>query len=133
MRQQLEEFHSLATHYRMTVRGYTGDDQLRQRLFRAEPTIRKILTTLDPKLAEALNLDQVAGEAMARTLVQQALGILDDMDKWAANLAPDAPTMPADQFHQWVWDAARTFWESKHYRAAVDAAARSINVHTHDK
>lgn len=133
MRQQLDDFSNLAARYVQTRRGYTGDDELRQQLFRAEPTIRKILNVLDPKLAEELNLDQMAGEAMARNQVQRALGILDDMDDWATNLAPDAPTLPADQFHPWVWDAARTFWESNFYRAAVDAAARSINAHTQNK
>jgi hypothetical protein len=65
--------------------------------------------------------------------VERALGILDDMDDWAVRLRPDAPALPADHFHRWVWDAARTFWESKHYRAAVDQAATAINAHTQTK
>jgi hypothetical protein len=31
-----------------------------------------------------------------------------------------------------VWDAAQTFWEIEHYRAAVDAA-RVVNAHTQTK
>lgn len=65
--------------------------------------------------------------------MQQALGILDDRDEWAAHLRPDAPTLPADEFHPWVWEAAQTFWASEHYRAAVDAAATAINAHTQNK
>lgn len=41
--------------------------------------------------------------------------------------------LSADQFHPWVWDAARTFWESNHYRQAVDVAANAINAHTQAK
>ncbi|MEV0826348.1 TIGR02391 family protein [Nonomuraea rubra] len=135
MRQRLEEFDSLVLRYERTRRpgDILGDDKLRQELYRAEPTIRKILGALEPKFAEELNLDQMAGEAMARNLVHRGLGILDDMDEWATNLAPDAPTMPADQFHPWIWDAARTFWESKHYRKAVDVAANAVNAHTQAK
>jgi hypothetical protein len=133
MRKQLEDFNDLAGRYAQTAHGYTGDHELRQQLFRTEPTIKKILNVLDPKLAEAVNIDQLAGEAMARIQVQRALGILDDMDEWATNLTPETPTLPAGQFHPWVWDAARTYWDSKHYRAAVDAAANAINAHTQTK
>jgi hypothetical protein len=135
MRQRLEEFSDLAQRYQQARRPgeIVTDNEFRQRLFRAEPTVRKILSVLDQKLADELDLDQVAGEAMARNLVNRALGILDDMDAWAANLAPDAPVLPADQFHPWVWDAARTFWESEHYRKAVDVAANAVNAHTQSK
>src|ERR1035441_6635810 len=65
--------------------------------------------------------------------IQQGPGILDDQDEWAAKLALDAPVLPADRFHPWVWDAAQTFWDSGHYRKAVDVAATTINAHTHAK
>jgi uncharacterized protein (TIGR02391 family) len=55
------------------------------------------------------------------------------MDDWATRLAPDAPALPADQLHPWVWGAAHTLWKSEHYRAAVDAAATAINAHTQNK
>ncbi|MFE4255051.1 TIGR02391 family protein [Streptomyces sp. NPDC056910] len=48
-------------------------------------------------------------------------------------LAPDSPSLPTNGLHPWVWDAARTFWESAHYRAAVHAAATSINAHLQSK
>ncbi|MFB4284796.1 TIGR02391 family protein [Nonomuraea sp. MTCD27] len=135
MRQRLEEFDKLVVRYLGTRRAgeVFGDDKLRQELHRAEPTIKQILGALDPRLAEQINLDDWAGESSARNLVNRGLGILSDMDEWAANLAPEAPTVSADQFHPWVWDAARTFWESKHYRKAVDVAANAINAHTQTK
>lgn len=102
--------------------------ELRQR----EPTVMEVLKRLDPTLAE-FKFETVGGKEDARNAAQRGLGILDSMDDWAAHLAPDAPTLPADQFHPWVWDAARTFWDSKHYRDAVRAAATAINAHTQDK
>jgi len=41
--------------------------------------------------------------------------------------------VPADQFHPWVWQAALTLWDSKHYRQAVHAAATAITAHTQTK
>jgi Protein of unknown function (Hypoth_ymh) len=135
MRERLEAFRGLVWSYEATrpTGAYIGDRNRRHELFQALPTVKKILGTLDPALAEQINLDQMAGEAMALNLVAQGLGMLDDMDEWAANLTPDAPVLPADQFHPWVWDAARTFWESKHFRKAVDVAATAINAHTQSK
>jgi uncharacterized protein (TIGR02391 family) len=103
-------------------------NELRQR----EPTVKEVLKRLDPTLAE-FKFETMGGKEDARAAAQRGVGILDRMDEWAANLAPDAPTLPADQFHPWVWDAARTFWDSKHYREAVRAAATAINAHTQDK
>src|ERR1700694_5892320 len=125
MRRQLQSFSDLAWHYSNSIGPgeFIGDRTLRQQLFRSEPTIRRIFSVLDPTLVDELDLDRMAGEDRARDLVQRALGILDDMDDWAIRLRPDAPTLPADQFHPWVWGAAHTYWDSKHYRAAVDAAA----------
>jgi hypothetical protein len=135
MRQQLNDFDGLAKRYVESIPPgrRTGSETLRHELARAEATTKKILNMLDPKLADELMIDQILGAKMARQTVHRGLGILDDMDDWATNLAPDAPSLPADQFHPWVWDAARTLWDSKHYRAAVHAAATAINAHTQTK
>ncbi|WP_323138017.1 TIGR02391 family protein [Streptomyces sp. NBC_01433] len=135
MRQQLEAFDNLAMRYENSTRpgDYIGDEALLEQLHRAEPTVKQILRRLDPQLAQEINVDAMAGETHARNQVQRGLGILTDMDEWAARLAPDAPALPADQFHPWVWDAARTFWDSQHYRAAVHAAASAINAHLQAK
>jgi hypothetical protein len=103
-------------------------NELRQR----EPTVKEVLKRLDPGLAE-FKFETVGGKEDARAAAQRGIGTLERRDEWAANLTPDAPTLPADQFHPWVWDAARTFWDSKHYREAVRAAATAINAHTQDK
>ncbi|EHI41312.1 hypothetical protein OPAG_08131 [Rhodococcus opacus PD630] len=135
VRKKLEEFDNLAMRYDNSIApgDFIGNEALSEQLHRAEPTVRKILTSLDSRLADRLDLNVIAGAASARTLVHRALGILDDMDEWAANLTSDAPTLPADRLHQWVWEAARTFWDSKHFRAAVDAAANAVNAHTQAK
>ncbi|HEU5475671.1 MAG TPA: TIGR02391 family protein [Actinophytocola sp.] len=135
MREQLEAFSELVDRYLQTRRaeGGIGNKELRQQLFRAEATTKKILHLLEPTLAENIDLGPLTGPAYARNQAQRALGILDDMDEWATNLAPDSPTLRADQFHPWVWTSASTLWDSKHYRAAVHAAATAINAYTQTK
>ncbi|MDX3841806.1 TIGR02391 family protein [Streptomyces europaeiscabiei] len=147
MRQRLEAFEALATEYlglkKPTVgrtllsSGTTGVHPkapvLRAEMYATEPTVKKILACLDPELAEKFFVNHSGDVTGARAQVRRGLGILADMDEWATRLTPDAPSLPADQFHPWVWDAARTFWESKHFRAAVHAAASSISAHLQDK
>jgi uncharacterized protein (TIGR02391 family) len=146
MRDQLTEYLALLEKYfslqgpplattstgQYTRRVVSGRTATLTELRQCEPTVKEVLKRLDPTLSE-FKFDTVGGKDDARNAAQRALGILDRMDEWAANLEPDAPTLPADQFHPWVWQAARTFWDSKHYRAAVDAAANAINAHTQDK
>jgi hypothetical protein len=137
MRERLTEFAEKVYPYSKSL--YPGgnwgpsSETLWMQLSRSEPTIRKIFEALDPALAEEFNLNDLAGDVTARRLVQRALGILDDMDEWAVRLRPESPVLVADQFHPWVWDAARPFWEIEHRRAAVDAAAKAINAHTQTK
>ncbi|MEU7097746.1 TIGR02391 family protein [Streptomyces longwoodensis] len=135
MRQRLEDFEQQAKKYWAARQQGSGISATRKLLFEAEPTITKILHLLDPELAPAKAVkDKGYGDVhIAIDDVRRGLGTLTDMDDWATRLAPDAPSLRADQFHSWVWDAARTFWESKHYRAAVHAAATSINAHLQDK
>ncbi|MFE9814033.1 TIGR02391 family protein [Streptomyces sp. NPDC005773] len=147
MRQRLEAFEALVTEYlavkaptgatsmysRMTTSIHPRAAPLRAEMFAAEPTIKKILGCLDPELAKGVSVETANGPSTARNQVRRALGMLTDMDEWATRLAPDAPTLQADQLHPWAWDAARTFWESAHYRAAVHAAATSITAHLQNK
>ncbi|MFD7673388.1 TIGR02391 family protein [Streptomyces anulatus] len=147
IRQRLEAFDALASEYvglrgptvgRTLFRGGTNGihpkaGALLDQVYAANPTLKKILKCLDPELATNWALDTKGGIAYARRQARHGLGILADMDEWATRLGPDAPSLPADQFHPWVWDASRTFWQSQHYRASVHAAATSINAHLQKK
>jgi Protein of unknown function (Hypoth_ymh) len=65
--------------------------------------------------------------------VQQGLGILRDQDEWKANLAPDAPSLIADQFHPHVWAAAAALWDTGQYRVAAGQATVSLSAHIASK
>jgi uncharacterized protein (TIGR02391 family) len=96
---------------------------------RLEPVIREILRRLDPALADFDGHDSNS----ARNAVNRGLGILTVLDEREDKLAADAPVLSADRFHPWIWQAARTLWDSAHYRHAVQAAATAINDHAQHK
>jgi hypothetical protein len=102
------------------------------RMHRLEPTTRAVLRALDPDLAN-FNLDTMAGEYEGIRAADRGLGMLADLDDVATRLRPEAPTLPADQLHPWVWDAARTFWDAGAHAVAVEQAAKSITAHTQQK
>jgi hypothetical protein len=134
-KKQLQTFDELALRYEATVRpgDYIGDRTLYDELHRAEPVVRRILEAIDPAIAAKVDIDQFAGVVMARNEIQRGLGLLADMYELSARLALDAPALIADRLHPWVWEAARTFWDSSHLLAAIHAASAAINAHTQDK
>jgi hypothetical protein len=69
------------------------------------------------------------GASGAADAVEQALGILRDQDEWKVNLAPDAPSLVADQFHPTIWKAASAIWDTGQYRVAVQQGAVSLSAH----
>ena len=106
--------------------GYGGDPRVRTRMHRLEPTARAVLKALDPDLA-SFNLDTMAGEHEAS---RPRIGVWGCSPTWTTSrrLRPEAPTLPADQLHPWVWDAARTFWDAGAHAVAVEQAAKSITA-----
>jgi hypothetical protein len=122
MRERLESFKALCEAYDFESRraGY-GDFTDRHQTLTDEmssqmPTVREILKRLDPALAKDVDLPSLGGASGSVHAVQQGLGILRDQDEWAANLAPDAPSVIADQFHPYVWAAASALWDTGKYR-----------------
>jgi Protein of unknown function (Hypoth_ymh) len=136
MRERLESFKALCEEYDLEGRRVRYTDYTdRHRAITDEmssqmPTVREILTRLDSALVEHVELPtDTDGASGSLRAVQQGLGILRDRDEWAANLAPDAPSLIADQFHPHVWAAASPLWDTGQYRVAVGHAAESLSAH----
>jgi Protein of unknown function (Hypoth_ymh) len=133
MRQRLEEFRAVCEEYARSFQGRdVGDDRVQARMHRLEPTARAVLRALDPDLAN-FSLDTMAGEYQGIKAADRGLGMLADLDDVGSRLRPEAPTLPADQLHPWIWDAARTFWDAGAHAVAVEQAAKSITAHTQQK
>lgn len=54
-------------------------------------------------------------------------------DEIAEALGDGAPALSASSLHTWVWEGARSLWQSGHFRDAVGAAARKVNAETQNK
>lgn len=65
--------------------------------------------------------------------IVRAQGVVGDMAEVAAHLRPVAPTLPADALHPWVWLAADPFWQSGHFAAAVESAAKALTAFVQQK
>jgi hypothetical protein len=138
MRERLESFKSLCEAYQRERRrtpDYTdrlrslGDEMAPQM-----PTVRKVLGHLDPALVkEIAEPSHLGGAQDSLRAVQEGLGILSDQDEWQANLAPDAPSLIADQFHPHVWAAAAALWDTGQYRVAASQATVSLSAHIASK
>lgn len=71
--------------------------------------------------------------AKHREVAQRALAQLERQQELSENLGESAPNLNAAQMHRWVWDGARSLWESGHFREAVAAAAVKVNAETQNK
>jgi len=138
MRERLESFKALCEAYqreRHRTTDYT--DTLRalgDQMAPLMPTVRQILGRLDPALVEEIaEPSHLGGAQDSLRAVQQGLGILRDQDEWKANLAPDAPSLIADQFHPHVWAAAAALWDTSQYRVAAGQATVSLSAHIASK
>lgn len=49
------------------------------------------------------------------------------------NLGENAPELSATELHPWIWEGAKSLWQSGHYREAVGGAIRKINAETQNK
>jgi hypothetical protein len=54
-------------------------------------------------------------------------------DEIRENLGEDAPDLNAGNMHGWIWEGARSLWQSGHFGEAVEAAAKKLNAETQNK
>ena len=64
---------------------------------------------------------------------QRALAQLERDSEIRERLGDAAPQLDAGRLHSWVWQGARSLWQSRHYDEAVRAAAIKVNAETQNK
>src|SRR5690348_16144313 len=94
---------------------------------RLEPAAKEIMRRVNPDYRDYEFVQ--SAHTQAWTLAIQTLALIDEADEIAKNLEPEGPTLSAAELHPWVWEAARSLWETRHYREAVQTAATSVNAH----
>lgn len=78
----------------------------------------------DPRAKKWLGYHEVASRA--KTALERESEIEE-------NLGDNSPHIAASQLHSWIWDGARSLWNSGHIRDAVSAAVRKLNAETQNK
>ncbi len=134
MSEHLESFKALCEAYdqedRQSDRYTDAKRALNSQMNVQIPTVKEVIKRLDPELVEEITGPQhMSGTSHARRAIDQALGILRDQDEWKANLAPDAPSLIAEEFHPHVWSAASAIWDTGQYRTSVEQASVSLSAH----
>lgn len=134
MRERLESFKILCEEYqdeRSRTTDYTRTMKaISEQMTFQMPTVRQILQRLDPALAQQVTEpDHLCGASGSLRAVQEGLGILYNRDEWAVKLAPDAPSLVADQFHSRIWASASALWDTGQYKVAVERATVSLSEH----
>lgn len=103
-------------HYTKQVEGLDVSRRIVERVLPDEPF------NIDP-------LDDGAWQWQAQTLISKALGVLKYRAEIIEYLGPSGPSMPADELHPVIWNAASELWQIEQYRAAVASAATFLNAH----
>jgi hypothetical protein len=136
MRQKLEAFLALceqyqeASHYdRLTIKPI--EDSIADAL----PTVEQIVRQLDPRLLTTTFgfPDHLLGMSQSERQTRKALAVLRDREDWKRNLAPDSPSLTADEFHPTVWKGAAEVWNTGEYKMAAQAACISLSAHIKEK
>lgn len=95
--------------------------------------VEKILERVLPRWRMDIKEDKKGRWQQHREAAERAIVELESRAELAGKLGDNSPAMNASALHPWVWDAARSLWQSSHYREAVRAASVKINAETQNK
>lgn len=95
--------------------------------------VEKILDRVLPRWRAEIPLDEKGRWQQHREAAQRAVVEIESRAELAAKLGDNAPSLNAGGLHPWAWEAARSLWQSGHFREAVRAAAVKINAETQNK
>lgn len=68
-----------------------------------------------------------------RDSASRGITALKRQDELREKLGDDAPQISAGNLHPWIWDGARSLWQSGHYRSAVEDAAKKLNAEAQNR
>lgn len=97
---------------------------------RREPTIEEICNAIHPEdNRRRYPCDHIDFNPRQEVrIAERFIGRIDDYHEVRSRLTPDSPTAAADRMHPWVWEPARSLWETGHYRDALNSSAKLTNA-----
>ncbi|MBE5502558.1 TIGR02391 family protein [Mycobacteroides abscessus subsp. massiliense] len=63
----------------------------------------------------------------------RGIAALEREQELKEKLGENAPHISAARLHPWVWSGAQSLWGSRHFRSAVEDAAKKVNAETQNK
>lgn len=126
-RGRLNSYLGAVKRYQEYVKNDGFDQQAYEQAIFLEPAAKAVMARVNPYYSDYELVQSASTKAI--TLTIQTLAMLDDAEEIEANLDPVGPRLVAGELHPWVWESARSLWETGHFREAVQAAATSVNAH----
>jgi hypothetical protein len=97
------------------------------------PVIEQILDRVTPTWRSHVDYDPTDRWVQRREASRRAMTLLSRAEELRLRLGDDAPTLDAGHLHPWVWEGARSMWQSGHFRQAVVDAAKRINAEAQNR
>lgn len=99
----------------------------------AAQVVEQILDRVLPSWRASIDADETRRWQQHREAARRAIAQLERQEEIREKLGDNAPTLDASQFHPWIWEGARSLWQSGHFREAVRAASVKLNAETQNK
>lgn len=95
--------------------------------------VEKILDRVTPRWRTEIELSSINRWTRHREASIRCREELIRKKEIEENLGENAPELSAVELHPWIWDGAKSLWQSGHYREAVGGAIRKLNAETQNK
>lgn len=114
-----------------------SDDRIiagnRQEVVGAAQVVEQILDRTLPGWRSSVESDKTGRWQQQRNAALRAIAQIERQEELEEKLGDNAPRLSASTFHPWVWEAARSLWQSSHFREAVRAASVKVNAEVQNK
>ena len=116
---------------------YVGDHAspvaARAAIVASAQVVEKIIDRVLPRWRTDIREDKRGRWQQHREAAQRSIVELELRAELEQKLGDSAPSLNAAALQPWVWQAAKSLWESGHYRESVRAASVKINAELQNK
>ena len=134
---QLRKFEQMTLMRNMSGRGFITTSNATAApdadVTKEAPVIEQILNRVIPDWRTTIELDPSNRWTRHREATMRAITTLEREAELREKLGDNAPTLDASRLHPWAWDGARSLWQSRHYREAVEAGLKKVTAEAQNK
>jgi len=133
--QQLEELQSLIKSFDEEDEDEDILEEIRGQLYIVDEILDRVLHGWRDVQLRVHPLEAAArGDFLLQErAIPKAVAALTREQELSQNLGDFAPQISAANLHPWVWESARSLWQSGHFRSAVEDALKNVNRKAQEK